>query len=108
MRLGWWGSDPQLAQFFRIVFSVQDLPFAAALQNGSLLGGDAGLDDLVDLLFVVHEIRKDLDDLLADGVGLLVYFHFVQSLDGGHDLVRDLNDFFMTHLHSRKTRSLRE
>ena len=99
MRRGWRGSDPQLAEFFGIILPVQDFPFTASLDDRSLLRGDAAFHDLIDLFFLLHEVRKDFDDLHADVIRLLVDFHLIQSLDRGHDLVRYLNDFFVTHLH---------
>ena len=99
MRRGGRRSDPQLAEFFGIILPVQDFPFTASLEDRSLLRGDAAFHELIDLFFLLHEIGKDFDDLHADIVRLFVDFHLIQSLNGRHDLVRYLNDFFVTHLH---------
>src|SRR5208282_3456073 len=58
---------------------------------------------LVDLLFLVHQVRQDLDDFLTNGVGLFIDFHFVQSFNRTHNPVRHLDDLFVAHFHRLKT-----
>src|SRR5271157_1969089 len=95
--------DAQLAKFVVVVFPVENLPLASTFGDGAFLRSDPGFDGFVHLLFLVHQLRQDLDGFLANGVGLFKDLHLVQGFNRPHNPMRQLDDLFVAQFHRLKT-----
>ena len=93
------GGDALAAEFFGIIFAEKDVPLLAALEDFFFLGGDALADFEFDLLLVLEDICKSLNDVLADGVAVLDELDFVGLDEEIDDLVGDADNFFAAQSH---------
>src|ERR1700676_395885 len=93
------GGDAHAAEFFGVVFAVQDLPLFAAFDDFFFLGSDALADFEVGFFFFAERGGDNLDDMLANGVAIVDEFDVVAGDEDVGDLVRDADNFFAAESH---------
>ena len=62
--------------------------------SGKVLSGLAKKIDSEALTTFNIESIEDFKNFLTDGIALLENFHLIERVNGGHDLVRKLEQFF--------------
>src|SRR6266446_7892643 len=97
------GGDSHAAQFVGVILAIEDVPLFAAFEDFFFLRRDALADFGVGFLFVLQRRRKDLHDLLADGVAVFNKFYFVAGDKHIGNLMRQANHFFASESHARYT-----
>src|SRR5262245_60918615 len=84
---------------FLVVLPVEDLPLVGALNDRALLALDLAADEGVDGLVRLHLVGDQLDDLLADLLGVGEVLDRVVLVEVPQDEVGEAEDLLPGELH---------